>query len=121
MKLRIWKPVILFCMCVILFFNFSLPAHATTKMETEATPSGIPYNRLEQEVDNYVNSHIGKSTPGAAVVVTKGNEIIFSKGYGYADIDRKTSVDPSSTVFAYGSMNKASSGLRSCRWWKQEK
>lgn len=76
-------------------------------METEATPSGIPYNRLEQEVDNYVNSHIGKSTPGAAVVVTKGNEIIFSKGYGYADIDRKTSVDPSSTVFAYGSMNKA--------------
>lgn len=107
MKLKIWKPVILFCMCVILFFNFSLPAHATTKMETEATPSGIPYNRLEQEVDNYVNSHIGKSTPGAAVVVTKGNEIIFSKGYGYADIDRKTSVDPSSTVFAYGSINKA--------------
>ncbi|MEN1990442.1 serine hydrolase [Paenibacillus hubeiensis] len=107
MKLNIWRPVILFGMCVILFFNFSLPAHAATKMETEATPSGIPYNRLEQEVDNYVNSHIGKSTPGAAVVVTKGNEIIFSKGYGYADIDRKTSVDPSSTVFAYGSMNKA--------------
>ncbi|USB34354.1 serine hydrolase domain-containing protein [Paenibacillus sp. YPG26] len=70
------------------------------------TPSGIPYSQLEHEIDSYVNSYIGKSTPGAAVVVTRGDRIIFSKGYGYANIEQKVPVDPSRTVFSYGSINK---------------
>lgn len=101
------KPLFTLLISVLLFTVFLVPASAADTTQTGATPSGVPYNRLEREIDAYVNSYIGKSTPGAAVVVTKGDRIIFSKGYGYADLERKTAVDPAATVFAYGSINKA--------------
>ncbi|QOS79603.1 serine hydrolase [Paenibacillus sp. JNUCC31] len=107
MSSRILKPVFVFFISVLLVFLISVPAFATARIQIGETPSGIPYDELGENIDNYVNSHIGKSTPGAAVVVTKGDRIIFSKGYGYANIDQKTAVDPASTVFAYGSINKA--------------
>lgn len=53
-------------------------------------------------MDNY----IGKSSPGAAIEVKKGKEIIFSKGYGYADVEHQIKVDPARTVFEYDSVNK---------------
>ncbi|MNU74062.1 putative penicillin-binding protein PbpX [compost metagenome] len=86
--------------------GFTRSAHGAEDLRTGHTPSGIPYSQLGQEIDNYVNSYIGKSSPGAAVVVTKGNRIIFSKGYGYANIEQQIPVDPSRTVFSYGSINK---------------
>ncbi|MGC5772682.1 serine hydrolase domain-containing protein [Paenibacillus pabuli] len=107
MKFKICRSFLLFCISVCLLSQFSVPAYAADQIETGETPSGIPYNRLGQEIDNYVNSHIGKSTPGAAVVITRGDKIVFSKGYGYANMERKSAVDPASTVFAFGSINKA--------------
>ncbi|WP_433945992.1 serine hydrolase domain-containing protein [Paenibacillus sp. SN-8-1] len=86
--------------------GFSRSAHGAEDLITGHTPSGIPYSQLAREIDNYVNSYIGKSSPGAAVVVTKGDRIIFSKGYGYANVEQKIPVDPSKTVFSYGSINK---------------
>ncbi|WP_334073232.1 MULTISPECIES: serine hydrolase domain-containing protein [Paenibacillus] len=107
MNMRIRKPAFVFLISVLLFTVLSVRAYAANTAATGETPSGIPYSRLGEEIDSFVNSHIGKSTPGAAVVVTKGDKIIFSKGYGYADMKRKAAVDPSATVFAYGSINKA--------------
>lgn len=106
MHTKIRNPLITLLISMLFTF-FSLPAYATDTTNTGKTPSGIPYDRLEQEIDSYVKAHIGKATPGAAVVVTKGDKIIFSKGYGYANIEKKTEVDPAKTVFAYGSINKA--------------
>lgn len=71
-----------------------------------ATPSGIPYAQLEAVIDRFVEPLIGLSTPGAAIVITKGDRILFSKGYGYANLEEKIPVDPASTVFAYGSISK---------------
>ncbi|MBS1788139.1 MAG: serine hydrolase [Acidobacteria bacterium] len=45
-------------------------------------------------------------TPGAAIVVVKGDQIIFIKGYGVRDLKTKESVTPD-TVFAIGSTTKA--------------
>lgn len=107
MNTRMRDPVFGFLISVLLLIVFSVPTYAADTTNIRETPSGIPYDRLEQEIDTYVNSHIGKSTPGAAIVVTKGDKVIFSKGYGYANIEKKTAVDPANTVFAYGSINKA--------------
>ena len=41
-------------------------------------------NDLEDFVDEYVDDYIGKTTAGAAVVMKKRNDIVFSKGYGYS-------------------------------------
>lgn len=106
MHTKIRNPIIMLLISM-LFPVFLLPAYARDTTNAGNTPSGIPYDRLEQEIDSYVNAHVGKATPGAAVVVTKGDKIIFSKGYGYANIEEKTEVDPAKTVFAYGSINKA--------------
>lgn len=106
MHTKIRNPIIVLLISMLLFPVLTLPAYATDTTNAGNTPSGIPYVRLEQEIDSYVNAHIGKTTPGAAVVVTKGDKIIFSKGYGYANIEKKTEVDPAKTVFAYGSINK---------------
>ena len=45
-------------------------------------------------------------TPGAAIVVIKGDQIVFMKGYGVRDVKTKEAVTPD-TVFAIGSTTKA--------------
>ena len=52
------------------------------------TPSGIPFSELESRIDVLVAEHLGVSTPGVAIVVVYNGEIIFSKDYGYADIEQ---------------------------------
>jgi len=44
--------------------------------------------------------------PGMALSVSKNNEIIWSKGFGYADIDAKTTVNPAVTQFRLASISK---------------
>ncbi|WP_312107978.1 serine hydrolase [Brevibacillus reuszeri] len=46
-------------------------------------------------------------TPGAAVVVVRDGKVVLQKGYGYADIAKKTPVDPEKTVFRLGSIAKS--------------
>jgi CubicO group peptidase (beta-lactamase class C family) len=44
--------------------------------------------------------------PGAVVTVVKDGQIFFQKGYGYADLEKQTPVDPSITIFRIGSTTK---------------
>ncbi len=47
-----------------------------------------------------------KHIPGAVVVVVKDGEVLFSKGYGYADLETRAPVDPQATLFRPGSVSK---------------
>jgi CubicO group peptidase (beta-lactamase class C family) len=44
--------------------------------------------------------------PGAAFVLVKDGKVVFSKGYGYADLKKQTPVVPGQTVFRVGSVSK---------------
>ncbi|MCM3337694.1 serine hydrolase [Paenibacillus sp. MER TA 81-3] len=44
--------------------------------------------------------------PGAVFVVVKDGKVLLQKGYGYADIDKKTPTDPEKTVFRIASVSK---------------
>ena len=44
--------------------------------------------------------------PGAAFVLVKDGQILFAKGYGYADLENQTPVVPEETVFCAGSVGK---------------
>ncbi|MGH9792142.1 MAG: serine hydrolase domain-containing protein, partial [Candidatus Acidiferrales bacterium] len=44
--------------------------------------------------------------PTAVVAVVKDGKLFFSKGYGYADREQRTSVDPERTLFRPGSVSK---------------
>jgi CubicO group peptidase (beta-lactamase class C family) len=43
---------------------------------------------------------------GAAVAVVKDGQLFFAKGYGYADVENKISIDPEQTIFRIGSLSK---------------
>jgi len=70
------------------------------------TPSGILFSELEAQIDAFVAQHLGQTTPGVAVVIVHEGEIIFSRGYGYADIEQGIPIDPAATIFEYGSIGK---------------
>ena len=88
---------------LVLLFTTALPAHAT---EEVTAPSGLPLSELEYRLDELVANYMREFTPGTAIVVVKDGEIIFSRGYGYAEIERQIPVDPAATVFEYGSIGK---------------
>jgi CubicO group peptidase (beta-lactamase class C family) len=44
--------------------------------------------------------------PGAVVAVVRDGKLIFSRGYGYADLKKKTPVLPDGTLFRIGSVSK---------------
>ncbi|MCL2703340.1 MAG: beta-lactamase family protein [Defluviitaleaceae bacterium] len=104
MKLSMVKilTVLLLSTC---FFLPALTVYAVQPI-TGQTPSGISFSELESRIDALMNEHAGASTPGTAIVVVHEGEIIFSRGYGWADIEKQVPVDPAATVFEYGSINK---------------
>jgi CubicO group peptidase (beta-lactamase class C family) len=44
--------------------------------------------------------------PGAVVTVVKDGQILTTRGFGYADRDKRTAVDPNKTLFRPGSISK---------------
>ncbi len=55
--------------------------------------------------DAYFGSFFKANEPGAAILVMKNGQVVFSKGYGIADIKTKEKITPQ-TVFNTGSVSK---------------
>ena len=66
-----------------------------TTVDVEAFLDGFMHMQLERE-----------NIAGAVVLVVKDGKVLFSRGYGYGDVDKKTPVSPSSTLFRPGSISK---------------
>ncbi|TPE63729.1 serine hydrolase [Sandaracinobacter neustonicus] len=47
-----------------------------------------------------------REVAGAVVTVVSGGRVIFNKGYGFADVDRRIPVDANKTLFRPGSVSK---------------
>lgn len=64
-----------------------------------------------QEVETFFDRFFAREMPrwhipGAAFVLVKDDKVVFSKGYGYADLKKQTPVVPGQTVFRAGSVSK---------------
>ena len=67
--------------------------------------SQIKFN--EKELDQKLKKlQEATKTVGFSVAVVKGNQIIYSKGFGYKDLEKKLTVDQN-TLFPIGSTSKA--------------
>lgn len=53
-----------------------------------------------------MKKYIGTAIPGAAVSIVKDGKIVFSKGYGYANIEKQTSMSTETTYMEAGSVSK---------------
>ena len=60
----------------------------------------------ETVIDMVAEEYIGKTIPGASIIISEHGDIVFAKGYGYADIEQQIPIEPSSTVFEWGSITK---------------
>lgn len=62
---------------------------------------------LERLFDPIFTSQLEKlHIPGAAISVVQDGKVVFAKGYGLADIEKKTPVVPDQTIFRIGSITK---------------
>lgn len=75
---------------------------------SDASPSHpLTTAELQAFVDPYVaQSMAAAHVPGVAVVVVKDGAILYQRGYGVADLARRTPVDPETTVFRVASVSK---------------
>src|SRR5687768_8544257 len=87
----------------ILFFHGAVFQHdAQTQTNISITQSD-----LAVLFDPIVADQMAKSKiPGAAIAIVKDGKVLFTKGYGYADIEKKTPVVPEKTIFRIGSITK---------------
>jgi CubicO group peptidase (beta-lactamase class C family) len=47
-----------------------------------------------------------ENVAGAVISIVKGGKVIFAKGYGYSDVEKKTPVSADNTLFRPGSISK---------------
>ena len=70
-----------------------------------AYASGAP-DTYEASANAVSEKYIGKTVPGACVVISEHDNTVFAKGYGFADLENNTAIDPETTVFEWGSISK---------------
>ena len=85
---------------------------AATVETPPATPADQGGHSLTAEdvnawLDGYIPYAIARGDiPGAVVVVVKDGQVLTERGYGYANVEKKTKVDPKATLFRPGSISK---------------
>jgi CubicO group peptidase (beta-lactamase class C family) len=84
------------------------PANAPVAMP--AQPSPVPEltkTDFETFLDALIPSQLrNRNIAGAVVSVVKDGQVLFQKGYGYADVEKKKPVLPDRTLFRPGSISK---------------
>jgi CubicO group peptidase (beta-lactamase class C family) len=70
-------------------------SHEMTSADIGAFLDGIVPMQLQRE-----------DIAGAVIVIVKDGSVLFSKGYGYADVKAKVPVSPTGTLFRPGSISK---------------
>ncbi|OPX89856.1 MAG: Esterase EstB [Pelotomaculum sp. PtaB.Bin104] len=74
---------------------------------TVASANNIQDTSLEAFFDNTMKSKLEKyHIPNATISVVKDGEIVYKKGFGWADIENNIPVDADTTLFRIGSTSK---------------
>jgi CubicO group peptidase (beta-lactamase class C family) len=81
----------------LLLFSACL-LHCTSKQENISLPFSV-------KLDSLLTQEFNIDGPGGAVLVMKNDSVIFSKGYGFADLVTKEKITPQ-TLFNLGSISK---------------
>lgn len=75
--------------------KLNVPAHEMTATDVESFLDGFVPMQLERE-----------NIAGAVISVVKDGKMLFAKGYGYSDVEKKNPVSVDNTLFRPGSISK---------------
>lgn len=76
-----------------------------------ASPASGQLAMTKQDVDSWLDGYMPYALKtgdlaGAVVVVVKDGQVLTQRGFGYADVAKRTPVDPERTLFRPGSVSK---------------
>ncbi|MGB3798199.1 MAG: serine hydrolase domain-containing protein [Lewinella sp.] len=89
------NPAISLFRCCLLFL---FPVWST------GMPAQLATNEIEQHFDRLYKNY-DTTTPGVSVLVAKGDSLLFTKGYGMANLEYGIPID-TGTIFQVGSVSK---------------
>ena len=72
---------------------------------SQCNPRGSRDSPIAQELDRYFSEQFPAEEPGGAVLLIRGDSVVFSKGYGLANMETKEPVT-TNTLFNLGSISK---------------
>ncbi len=88
-------------------WRFQVDAYNNLQNAPSSQSAAITPKQLEILFDPIFAERMQKlNIPGAVISVVKDGKIIFTKGYGVADVEKKTPVVPDKTLFRIGSITK---------------
>lgn len=82
-----------------------------TKSESVPVSAVTPHQMTEQDVSAFLDGIMPQQLArediaGAVISIVKDGKVIFAKGYGYSDVEKKKPVSPEDTLFRPGSISK---------------
>ncbi len=107
--------VLLLLVFCALSLNGQAPKPVTQK--AEAKPGSVPSSPATTHemtgddvaafLDGIMPQQLARENIGGAVIsIVKDGKVLFAKGYGYSDVEKKTPVSPDNTLFRPGSISK---------------
>jgi CubicO group peptidase (beta-lactamase class C family) len=76
-------------------------------LAAEPPPGAFSHERLEPVVDGIMAGLFqAHHLAGSVVTIVKDGQILFAKGYGYADLEARRPVDPATSLFRIASVSK---------------
>lgn len=85
----------------------------------QALPSGLPNHEIESIIDTYLETN-KDTTAAVSIAVFRGQETLYKRGYGYANIENQIAVDDE-TVYEWGSVSKILVWVSVMQLWEQGK
>jgi CubicO group peptidase (beta-lactamase class C family) len=88
-------------------------AWAAVSAETANLPAAQPSGPTDPgEFEAFLDAYLAEQMkahhiPGVVFTMVKDGQVFFSKGYGYADLEAQTPIDPETTVLTTASLAKA--------------
>lgn len=93
------------------FFFLLVAFLSATALSAETLPVTGPENPALKPFDDLLLSFIQQhNVPGAAVAVTRNGKLVYARGFSYADVEKKESVQPAS-LFRIASVSKPLTGV----------
>jgi CubicO group peptidase (beta-lactamase class C family) len=87
--------------------NAQVVADSSATQTPLNTSEDFTANDLETFLDQFIPNQLESNhIPGAAIAVVKDGQLLFTKGYGYADLENDTLVVADKTLFRTGSVAK---------------
>src|SRR3954452_22323223 len=95
-----------FIAVLIILFTSARLARASEPVQT-VTNLLNDRTALEAFVDHLVTNRMQEAhVPGAVVTIVKDDKVLLNKGYGFANLEQHTPVDPDKTLFRIASVSK---------------